>query len=140
MREWLLGEGADFGEPDEQTVSFSVPFDLSELLAFKPAILFPFDGGRLLTTEQSGVPRVGVRFSTKRLCAIVGLFAAVLGMIGAGGGGLLLALGFALTVWLLVFGFHYVMGVARMGERLAELASADREVRDAQAEADGSSG
>jgi hypothetical protein len=137
VREWLVGEGAALEEPGQASVSFKVPFDLSELLALKPAILFPFDGGRIFTTVHEGVPRVGVRLSTKRLCAIIGLFALALGSFGAADGGLSLGLGFAAVLWLLVFGSHYVMGVARVGEHLAELAASDRAVSGGQGDADG---
>lgn len=139
MREWLARQGAEFEEPEQAAVSFRVPFELSDLLALKPAILFPFDGGRIITTLEAGVPRVGVRFSTKRASAVIGLLALGLGAFGAANGGAALAFGFAAVVWLLVFGLHYVMGASRVGERLAALAAWDRDVSVAPPDTGGSS-
>jgi hypothetical protein len=139
VREWLARQGAEFGDPEQGSVSFRVPFDLSELLALKPSVLFPFDGGRIITTVEAGVPRVGIRFSTKRLCAVIGLGALALGTFGAANGGASLALGFAVAVWILVFGFHYVMGASRAGGHLAELAASERDAGAAPPDAGGSS-
>ncbi len=139
VRDWLVSEGAVIQEEGAGRTTFLVPFELSAFVT-RPSVLFPFDSGSVEVVHQDRTPGVTLRFSTKRLCAIVAAVALGLGAyIFASSSWVMPGLTLAAGGWLLVFGGHFVIGFARASGALTRLAAEERAAAAARLRAGGPS-
>jgi len=126
VRDWLEGEGAEFGEAAPASVAFTVPFAVSDCFRLRPPTLLPFDRGQVGLIAQAGSRRVAVHFSTKRFCGLAAPPAAGLGAVVVAHGAVAAGIVLAVAGWLLAFGLHYLIGFARAGDQLTAVAAEAR--------------